>query len=261
MTGGDSYLPGLDVLGQSLLRTGTPYPRVVMATSDVPASARQHLRNHGWLIRPVEPIPNPCPVPNQLYPRFANVFTKLRAWELTEYDQVLFVDGDTLVMRNLDALFERPGPIAAAPDFFMPDQFNSGCMVLQPAATTFAAMREALSVTSTYDGGDQGFLNQYFNWYKLPSDNRLPSGFNLHHFIYQFMHHHPAMQEQLGEKVHVIHYTLQKPWQHRLMVMGGAELWWNLYFAVHPKLDRPWKRFLHRSEDRLFEYAVGCLER
>lgn len=260
ISGGDAYVPGIEALGQSLQRTGTPYPRVLMATRDVSAAVLRRLGEGGWQVRLVDEIHNPCPATRQLYPRFGKVFTKLRAWELTEYDRVIFVDADTIVLRSLDALFERPGPIAAAPDFFMPDQFNSGAMVLQPSAQTFAAMMEALGQTPTYDGGDQGFLNQFFRWYEMPVEHRLPTGFNLHHFIYQFMQHHPAMLRQLGQNVHVIHYTLQKPWQHRLTLMGGSELWWQMYFGAHPELDRPWKRLVHRFEDRVFGYAVGALE-
>lgn len=261
LTGGDAYIPGIDALGESLRRTKTPFPRVIMITPDVSWATQQHCKDQGWLIRPVAPIDNPCAATNLLYPRFARVFTKLRAWELTEYDRVIFIDADAVVRHNIDALFERPGPIAAAPDFFMPDQFNSGAMVLRPAAESFAAMMQALAATPTYDGGDQGFLNQFFDWYQLPIANRLPIGFNLHHFIYQFIQHHPAMQRQLGENVHIIHYTLQKPWQHRMMLTGGSALWWNMYYGSHPEKDRKWKRWAHRLEDRLFGYAVGYVER
>ena len=182
LAGGDAYVPGVEALGQSLLRTGSPYPRVVMFTDDVSGAAQRRLQAQGWLLRRVEHIANPCCATSQLYPRFARVFTKLRVWTLVEFDRVVFVDADTIVLRNIDALFERPGPFAAAPDFFMPDQFNSGAMVLQPSVATFMSMVDQLGRTGTYDGGDQGFLNQFFHWYQLPVEQRLPIGFNLHHF-------------------------------------------------------------------------------
>lgn len=42
--------------------------------------------------------------------RFAEVWTKLRAWTLTEYERVILVDSDMLVRRNMDELFEQPLP-------------------------------------------------------------------------------------------------------------------------------------------------------
>ena len=85
---GDSYLPGVEVLGRSIVESGSSVPRVVMTTRDVSASARAVLRAQGWQTRDIEPIANPSPPSNQMFSRFANVFTKLRAWELTELDRV-----------------------------------------------------------------------------------------------------------------------------------------------------------------------------
>ena len=42
----------------------------------------------------------------------------------------MLLDADTIVVQRIDDLFDRPG-IAAAPDFFLPDQFNSGVFIFQ----------------------------------------------------------------------------------------------------------------------------------
>ena len=52
-------------------------------------------------------------------------FTKLHSWRLTQYDKCVFLDADTIVLQNIDDLFERD-PFAAAPDSGWPDCFNSG---------------------------------------------------------------------------------------------------------------------------------------
>jgi alpha-N-acetylglucosamine transferase len=70
-----------------------------------------------------QPIANPHQE-DALYARFAATFTKLRIFDLDAFDKVVFLDADTIVLRNVDELFERPA-LAAAPDFFMPDRFNS----------------------------------------------------------------------------------------------------------------------------------------
>ena len=44
-------------------------------------------------------------------------FVKLRLWQLTEYDRCIFLDADTLVLKNIDRLFEYP-EFAAAPNVY-----------------------------------------------------------------------------------------------------------------------------------------------
>jgi alpha-N-acetylglucosamine transferase len=259
LCGGDGYVPGVEALGQSIKATGTSSPRVVMATSDVSRAAREKLEAQGWALRDVEPIANPRPPADLLMPRFQNVYTKLRAWQLVEFDKVVFLDADTIVLKPIDELFERPS-IAAAPDFFLPDRFSSGVMVLDPSEDTLARMLEALPEAHTYDGGDQGFLNSFFSdWYSLPVEHRLPIGYNLAHFIYQFVLHHPAVSDVVLPEFKVLHYLLQKPWLTHPTLVGGSAVWWTMYYAAHPEKDAGWKRQLHAMEDWSFEKVLSAL--
>jgi hypothetical protein len=56
---GDAYLPGVEVLGRSLVASGTREPRLAMVTSDVSTEARVRLRAQGWELVDVDPIENP----------------------------------------------------------------------------------------------------------------------------------------------------------------------------------------------------------
>jgi glycogenin glucosyltransferase len=256
---GDGYVPGVEALGQSLDRTGTKHPKVVLITPDVPESARQLLSSQGWWIRDIEPIENPNEQAQRLFARFANTFTKLRAFNLTEFSKVVLLDADTIAIQNIDELFERPGP-AAAPDFLLPDHFNSGVMVVDPSEDTFNRMMEQLFVSGSYDGGDQGFLNSFYpDWYSLPAGHRLPSGYNMHHFIYQFLRAYPGLAQHVEGKAKIIHYTVQKPWRSKPTLTGGSEQWWGMYFDAHPESAKGWKRHLHAFEDWSFDHAMRAL--
>ncbi len=259
--GGDAYVPGAEVLGRSLGATGTDRPRIAMVTADVSESAIRRLERQGWSPRLVEPIPNPRGDGDLLLPRFRNVFTKLRAWELEEVDKAVFLDADTLVLQRIDELFDHPEP-AAASDFFLPDHFSSGTLVLEPSRRTLDRMLAALPTTDTYDGGDQGFLNSFFgDWWGMSRDHRLPVTYNLAHFIYQFVLHHDHLTERVLPEIKVVHYILQKPWLAHPTLAGGAGIWWRTYFDGHPEEDASWKRRLHAMEDYTFERfleAVGA---
>jgi hypothetical protein len=260
LTGGDKYLPGVEVLGRSLQATNTRADMVLMATRDVPETSRAQLRSQGWIIREVEPIANPNTSGGPMLERFLNVYTKLRAWELEEWDRVVFLDADTLVLSNIDDLFDRPH-FAAAPDFFLPDRFNSGVMSLRPSRKTFASMLETLAAAPSYDGGDQGFLNTFFDWWKMPADHRLGVGFNMPNFIYQFMMGHPVAKQGVGHEVKILHYLVQKPWLSKTTLTGGAAPWWRRYYEVHPEFARPLATAMHDAEDwsfdRLCKLVVG----
>lgn len=250
---GDGYLPGIEALGSSIKATGTHHPMVLMVTPDVSDHARAALAHEGWTLRPIEPIANPNPATMHMLPRFGAAYTKLRAWELTEYDKLVFLDGDTIVVKNIDDLFDRPA-FAAAPDFFLPDRFSSGVMVLEPNAEVFTHMVHELSRVESYDGGDQGFLNNFFpDWYALSVEHRLPVGYNMAHFIYQFMHAHPSAWDKLQDEIKIVHYLVQKPWQARSTLTGASGLWWQAYFAAHPGERHTMEGRLHAAEDKTFD--------
>jgi len=253
---GDGYLPGVEVLGKSLEASGSKETRIVLVTPDIAARTREHLARRGWQIREVEAIVNPA-ADQQLFPRFASVFTKLRAFQLVDFDRIVLLDADTLVLQNVDDLFGRPA-FAAGPDFFLPDRFNSGVMVLEPSASTFERMMEALSVARTYDGGDQGFLNTFYaDWYAMPVAHRLPVGYNMAHFIYQFLRGHPTLRATLERDAKIIHYMVQKPWQAKTTLTGGSDAWWKMYFQVHPEKAKAWKASAHAFEDWTFDHLVS----
>lgn len=255
---GDGYLPGVEVLGKSLDATRTTVPKIVLVTPDVGHTARNRLEHQGWRLHEVAPIDCP-PKARLLFPRFATVFTKLRVWELTEFERAVLLDADTLVLQNVDDLFTRPA-FAAGPDFFLPDRFNSGVMVLEPSHATFERMTEALHVADTYDGGDQGFLNEFFaNWYAMPIEHRLPAGYNMANFIYQFLRGHPSLKAGLEREAKIVHYMVQKPWQAKVTLTGGSDKWWEMYFEAYPEKAAAWKPRLHAFEDWTFDHLASLV--
>ena len=257
MCGGDNYLPGVEALGRSLAESGTHVPRVVMVTPDVSAAARQQLVDQGWQLRPIDPVSAPAD-DARLFERFALSYSKLRVFDLVELDKVVFLDADTIVLKNIDELFDRPS-VAAAPDFFMPDRFNSGVMVVDPSTATYRTLLESLGRAKTYDGGDQGLLNTNWpDWWERPAAYRLGAGYNLHHFVYQFMLSHDGLRRSFIDEIKVIHYTLQKPWQS-MTLSGASAIWWDKFYGAHPEAATDLRRRLHALEDSSFDRVVGML--
>jgi hypothetical protein len=254
LTGGDSYVPGGEVLGRSLRASGTREAMIAMVTADVSKVARRALEKQGWSVRDIASLPSKGNG-HPLFPRFDHVFAKLRAWQLTDFAKVVLLDADTLVLQNVDDLFDRPS-IAAAPDFLMPDRFNSGVVVLEPDEAVFKRMLHTLDGAESYDGGDQGFLNHFYPWYAMPVEHRLPVGYNLFHFIFQFIEGHASLRASLKKEAKILHYAVQKPWGAAPQISGASAPWWAMYYGAHPELNSALRGRIHALEDWTFDHVV-----
>lgn len=207
----DDYAPGAELLGRTLAQFDQR-ERIVLVTDTVSASVRQRLAA-AWTVRVVPAI---CARPTtefMLLDRFEldASCTKFWVWTLP-YEQVVFMDADTLALKSPDRLFERipSGSIAACPDAGWPDMFNSGVFACRPDRSVFDDLRRLADTYAGVDGSDQGILNEYFadSWIRLPYIyNVTPSS------SYEYA---PAMR-RFGDSVCVMHFAgRDKPWhQHQ----------------------------------------------
>ena len=103
-----NYFAGLFTLQYSLKKSGSKYPLVALCTDGVPADgiAALEKRNITW-----KKIPYLLPSVPKEYgndPRFYDCWSKLAPFSLTEYDRVVQLDSDMLVLKNMDELMELP---------------------------------------------------------------------------------------------------------------------------------------------------------
>lgn len=95
-------------------------------------------------------------------PELGVTLTKLHCWRLTQFDKCVFMDADTLPLKNIDELFEKD-ELSAACDIGWPDCFNTGLFVYKPSEATFNSLCQFAKDKGSFDGGDQGLLNSYFS--------------------------------------------------------------------------------------------------
>lgn len=106
-------------------------------------------------------------------PELDKTFTKVHLWSLYhKYTKILYLDSDTLPnvtakktsIVDLLKLEFPANKIVAAPDSGFPDIFNSGVFVMKPNEGDYNSLVEVLQHEDiTFDGADQGLLNQFFN--------------------------------------------------------------------------------------------------
>ncbi|KAL4534618.1 hypothetical protein Ndes2526B_g05553 [Nannochloris sp. 'desiccata'] len=110
----DSYLMGVQCLYRSLQAVHSKHSLIVLYTPDtLTAQAVSTLKTEGCiLLRPVKPYfpPVSAAVDHSLYKNkcYADCWTKLLMWEMEEYDLLVYLDADMLVIRNIDHLFHLP---------------------------------------------------------------------------------------------------------------------------------------------------------
>lgn len=112
-------------------------------------------------------------------PELGVTLTKIHCWTLEQYTKAVFLDADILVVKNCDELFARD-EISAVPDIGWPDCFNTGVFVFRPARQTFDNLAAMAAAEGSFDGGDQGLLNQYFSdWHTADIAKHLSFVYNM----------------------------------------------------------------------------------
>ena len=116
---------------------------VALATPAVPASWYAQLGSVGWKVHAIEEVPEfwwgthpRCKTYEaDQHERWGHMASKLRLWQLTQFEQVLYIDADSVLLAPADELFELRGFAAEAGTSHA--AFNAGVMLLQPSLSTF----------------------------------------------------------------------------------------------------------------------------
>ncbi len=215
---------GAKALLRSLKLSGSTADMVVMHTGGVQGTALAPLADQGARLVEVDLLPTSdafnatharaklhaeVPFTKGEKPAFhtpLDNFAKLRLWQL-DYDRVVFLDADTLVLRNVDRLFHYP-EFCAAPNVYESvadfHRMNSGVFTARPDPATFDEMLARLDAPGAFwRRTDQTFLQDFFpDWHGLPVfDNMLQ-------YVWFNM---PDLWSWAD--IRILHFQYEKPWQ------------------------------------------------
>jgi len=264
----NDYCHGAYVLGKSLKNANTTKKCVLMVTHGVTDDQR-NLLNEVWdQLIDVAPLDSNDPEHLALLerPELGCTLTKLRAWTLTQFEKCVFLDADTLILQNVDDLFQRE-ELSAAPDIGWPDMFNSGVFVFKPSRNTYDNLLKHAKQYGSFDGGDQGLLNDFFSdWSTKDISRHLPFTYNtVSSAVYSYA---PAFN-RYGKDVKIVHFLGSvKPWHHyynketgKVVRMSHAQtsmsdqifiqMWWDLYSGSSMESWNFWRSAKEQAELRL----------
>lgn len=200
------YVCGAITAAQSIRMSGSTRDLVILVDNTISDYHREGLEAAGWIVHTIERIRNPK-AEKDAYNEYN--YSKFRLWQLTNYDKIIFIDADLLILRNIDFLFEMPEITAIGNNATL---FNSGVMVIEPSNCTFKLLMDHISEIESYNGGDQGYLNEIFTWW-----HRIPKQMNfLKHFWEGDEEEKKVMKTRLfgadPPVLYVLHYLGLKPW-------------------------------------------------
>ncbi|WVY93130.1 hypothetical protein V8G54_032218 [Vigna mungo] len=230
----EAYVCGAIALAQSILRANTTFPNdlLLLVDKSIGPKSITGLKAAGWKIQRIKRILSPF-AKRGAYNKWN--YSKLRIWELTNYDKIIYIDSDLVLLKNLDHLFVYP-QLSAAPNHKV--LFNSGLMVIEPSQCMFQQMMNKTFKVRSYNGGEQGFLNEIFTWWhRLPTKVNLLKGFQ--------------KEDESHEVPYAIHYLGLKPWmcyrdydcnwdmqdRHIFASDSAHRRWWQVYDAMPEELQ------------------------
>lgn len=242
----DAYVNGALVLGYSLRRVNTIRKLALLVSPFVSQTKREQLARVWDHLEIVDLLDSRDEVNLALLtrPELGITFTKLHAWKLIQYRKCVFLDADTLVLQNVEELFNH-SELSAVTDVGWPDCFNSGVFVFEPSRATYEALLQFAMENGSFDGGDQGLLNSFFSdWKTKDASHRLSFVYNMNsNSGYTYA---PAFK-QFGKDVKIVHFIGPlKPWHYSynsdlgdvyMPAQSGAivheklflQQWWGIY--------------------------------
>ncbi|XP_053202433.1 glycogenin-1-like isoform X1 [Panonychus citri] len=250
----DNYCLGALVLAHSLRNVGTTRKLVILVTPSVSSDMRKCLSKAYDLVQEVDVMhSNEHKILEVMKrPELGVTLTKLHCWRLTQFKKCIFMDADTLTLKNIDELFQKE-ELSAVCDIGWPDCFNTGLFVFRPSEQTFANLCALASESGSFDGGDQGLLNTYFSDWSTSDISRHLS------FIYNMSsvstYSYPAAYQRFGDTVKVVHFLgALKPWMYGFNAMTRkvippaigsqtqqlehVQKWWDVFInQVQPYLS------------------------
>ena len=179
------------ILHSSVTRTNRSIPFLVLVTEDISTSKRERLELDGAEVVPIEYLREGSDWIHGEMPEWRDVLAKLRAWELTDYSRILFLDGDMILTGPLDDVFDvpaaspahtvhdesikirddespspetyvlasmpevnpihAPNPTADNGDFKDPNYFNAGFFLFSPSRKLFEHYKSVMNIPHRFD--------------------------------------------------------------------------------------------------------------
>lgn len=168
----DEYLPGVIALKKMLNMVSSKFPLICAVSKGVSYKSIKWLSENNIEYITIKKSIWKGSLSQQNYNHWSNTFDKLTIWELEEYEKLVYLDADLMVLTNLDHLFEMEpfsGVCAGknTPGCENYKGINSGLIVLKPnkeiAFQLYALVDEVIKKKQSKNlpVGDQDVIQEF----------------------------------------------------------------------------------------------------
>jgi glycogenin glucosyltransferase len=175
----DDYLLGALALHKSLMMTSPRHDLLVLLTISISVGSRRILDRQGVRTLTLDRefnMPEKAKATNTRsgMSHWNHTLSKLLIFDLTQYEKIVFLDADMMVLQNLDHLFKLPHMSALVADKLCHEhwvQLNAGLMVIEPQsglAASIVSHASALERTGECFGMEPLLHAQYPDWPERP---------------------------------------------------------------------------------------------
>jgi lipopolysaccharide biosynthesis glycosyltransferase len=225
------YLIGFEVMLKSLIDTN---PRVV--NENIPFTIISNDLTHDDLITSKK-IYNNILLKNYDVSKYDQIelikseqtgfgdYTKYEIFSLIDFDKIIFLDSDIVVLGNIDHIIDYTESFGAVRELYI-DQFNTGVMVINKKYLSEKITNDLINLTLIYgitEHFDQDIINFYFSdvIQPIPIEYNYLKTYSKHVFI----------NTGLPKYIKILHFIAKKPWQNKPLVsLEEGTLWQERYW-------------------------------
>lgn len=228
-----NYLQGVIVLYRSLRSLKSRYPLYCVLSVSIDEATEQILEregircirlSHSAVTENINPL-------GQGFSHWNYTFDKLFIWGLTQFEKIVFLDCDMLVVRNIDNLFEKDAFSSISAGRSYPGNeswtaLNSGLMVIKPDMNIEKALLRLINIVirqakaQNIMVGDQDVIKYYFPDWAEYKQLHLDEGYNIFadHLTYYIRHLGYSLKGEKGKPIYVVHFIgKSKPWMKKTL--------------------------------------------
>jgi glycogenin glucosyltransferase len=177
----NDYLDGCLVLNENLKHVHSEYSLLCLINEKIDKETRNFLDKFGIEYKVLKKVNYDVDYNYFVQPYFKNTFDKLSVFNLIEYEKIVYLDLDLLILENIDELFDYDG-LSMAKDYPFTEYYNSGVMVIEPRKYDYDGLIKLMKekMDNKEHISDQNIINEYFK----DNINILPQVYNLLRRIY-----------------------------------------------------------------------------
>lgn len=217
----DEYLEGVLVLNESLRINKSKYELLVIISKDISNRSEMILKNRGINVLRLN---NKIFIPNNIkeineqkgFKNWNDTIDKLLIFEMVQYEKIVYLDSDMIVLQNIDDLFDYPNmsAVVAGKSYKGNESWtklNSGCMVIEPrigiSNEFINIIPEVIKERVTF--GDQDVLQAYYNDWEY-NNLELKEGYNI---FYEYLDYYIKNLKYIKQDIYIVHFIGPcKPW-------------------------------------------------